>query len=52
VQTGNIRPNLGEMHGDECANFTPRKGDTGTLTFMRGGPTVGFWQFRQKLARG
>ena len=35
------------MHGDECADFTAKEGDTGTLTFMRGGPTGGFCQFRK-----
>jgi len=35
------------MHGNECADFTAQKGDTGTLTFMRGGTTGSYWQFRK-----
>lgn len=45
-----IRDNLGEMHacvGDECADFTAKEGDTGTLTFVRGCPTRGFWEFHK-----
>ena len=45
-----VRDNLGEMHicvGEEYADFTAKKGDTGTLTFVRGAPTGGFWQYRK-----
>ncbi len=47
-----IRDNLGEKHicvGVECADFTAKKGDTGTLTFMLGGPTGGYWQFHKTV---
>lgn len=37
-----------EMHvciGEQCADFTAKDGDTGTLTFTQGGPTGGYWKF-------
>ena len=43
-----IRDELGEMHvcvGEQCADFSARDGDSGTLTFTQGGPTGGYWKF-------
>lgn len=37
-----------EMHvcvGRDCADFTAKDGDEGTLTFTKGGPTGGYWKF-------
>jgi len=28
-----------------CGDETAKEGDTGTLTFMQGGPTGGYWKF-------
>lgn len=46
-----IRNDSGEMRDDkvttERADFTAKAGDRGTLIFLRGGPTGGFWQFRK-----
>ena len=43
-----IRDELNEMHicvGEQCADFTAKAGDSGTLTFTQGGPTGGYWKF-------
>jgi hypothetical protein len=29
----------------ECGDMTAKEGDTGTLTFTKGGPTGGYWKF-------
>jgi hypothetical protein len=38
-----------EMHvcvGD-CGDVTAKEGDSGTLTFTKGGPTGGYWKFKK-----
>lgn len=43
-----IKDENGEGHiciGEKTADFTAQDGDTGTLTFMAGGPTGGYWKF-------
>lgn len=45
-----IVDHLNEGHicvGEECADFSAKDGDAGTLTFTKGGPTGGYWKFKK-----
>lgn len=37
--------NEGHICVGECGDATAKEGDSGTLTFTKGGPTGGYWKF-------
>jgi hypothetical protein len=45
-----VEDEKGEGHillGDSAGDATAKEGDKGTITFTRGGPLGGYWQFKK-----